>query len=137
MNDGDRQAADERAVALADFGDFGSAWLLASCLADREIASWCWPRDPVAAALRAGRVVVSVRVDAARARWLLAAAEATDAEVWFLATGELDPEAAKEASAWPRGRRGWAAAVAHGLGAAALGVLALVSVLAAVSMLRG
>jgi hypothetical protein len=106
------RADSARYATFARPGDAGSAQLLVGFLCQHEIDTWVLGGDALSIAL-GSPVRVLVREDqVVRARWLVAAAEPTDAEAWFLATGELDPVAAKAAFVWPRqsglGRCRWA-----------------------------
>lgn len=86
---------------LASGLDLGSAEVLCELLALHGIPAWIAPSDALSLGLGA-RSEVEVPSDALRrAQSLLSAAPANDKEAWLLATGELDPAAAR--SAFSRG----------------------------------
>ncbi|MFI5318234.1 MAG: hypothetical protein ACHQ6V_01535 [Myxococcota bacterium] len=90
---------ERRLVVLARFGDVVSADALVGLLAVREIAAHVDGADPLTLAL-GGRVrVIVAEKDLRRAHWVLDNADVSDGEAWLLATGELDPAAAKQAFA--------------------------------------
>jgi len=87
-------------VVLARFGDAWSADLLVAFLANRGVDAYVEGADPLAMGL-GGRIrVVLAEEDVRRARWAIEAqTDITEGEMWFLATGALDSQAARRALA--------------------------------------
>lgn len=102
--DADAEPGDPHAeVVVARFADAVSPWMLCAWLRDREIPAQVRCSDSVSLGMgRVARVEVPARM-VARARWLIDAATPTDTEAWLMATGELDPGAAR--AAFRRGSR--------------------------------
>ncbi|HEU4428394.1 MAG TPA: hypothetical protein VFT98_06540 [Myxococcota bacterium] len=86
-------------IVLARFGDAASADALVAFLGAHDIDARVEGVDPLAIGLGGRFRVVLAEEDLRRARWALDNADSSDTEAWFLATGELDPDAARRAFA--------------------------------------
>lgn len=116
-------------VVLARFGDALSADTLVAFLRAHDIDAHVEGVDPFAFGL-GGRIrVVLAEEDLRRARWAMAKAEgvdATDAERWFVATGELDAAAAK--SAFARSEHGPAPQMQNAVRKTGIGIVLVIAI---------
>jgi hypothetical protein len=122
---------ERRWVVLARFPDALAAEMCAALMRERAIEARVEHGDPLSTAMGSLARVIVLEEDVRRARFALEANELTDAEVWYLATGDLDPQAARAASTRDHGaataRRRRAAGIAGALAITLLIAWALIS----------